>query len=273
VCELQPEFAQNHRGSYVSPIRFYLFASVLFFFVLAQATDVPEIIQETIDPITQSQTASEDSLEYLDSRLTEDQVARTRRLVARGDGFAREAIISMANDTYEAYQAGTRPGLIETCLLRQFIEVFDDPQNFLERSLDNAPFTMFFLLPFYAFSLKIIYIRSGKYIVEHLVFALYLHSFAFLLLTVQILAPLEEAIGIIRGALVFVFFGYYFLALRRFYGQGSVKSILKYAFLLLTYALLMGPSLLGTFVLAATQLFWRRRNCRTLGQGTAWVIY
>ena len=226
----------------MSPIRFYLFASVLFFFVLAQATDVPEIIQETIDPITQSQTASEDSLEYLDSRLTEDQVARTR------------------------------PGLIETCLLRQFIEVFDDPQNFLERSLDNAPFTMFFLLPFYAFSLKIIYIRSGKYIVEHLVFALYLHSFAFLLLTVQILAPLEEAIGIIRGALVFVFFGYYFLALRRFYGQGSVKSILKYAFLLLTYALLMGPSLLGTFVLAATQLFWRRRNCRTLGQGTAWVI-
>ena len=143
---------------------------------------------------------------------------------------------------------------METFLLGQFVEIFVDPQEFLDRSVDNAPFSMFVLLPFYALLLKLVYIRSGKYFVEHVVFALHLHSLAFLLLTVQVLLPADSVLEDVQTGLLVLFFVYYYLSLRRFYNQSRLKTVLKYCFLVLAYSVLMAPSILATFVLSAAQL-------------------
>jgi hypothetical protein len=90
-----------------------------------------------------------------------------------------------------------------------------------------VPTMMFILLPVFAAVLKLLYIRRGRYYAEHFVFLLHVHSFVFLLLTVMLL--LRE---LVAGWLEFILAGcilvYIYLALWRVYGQGWLKTFVKY---------------------------------------------
>ena len=102
---------------------------------------------------------------------------------------------------------------------------------------------MFILLPLYALLLKLIYWRRHKYYVEHLVFALHLHAFAFLVFSVSALLPEEAPWSDPTSTMLFGWFlVYYFLALRRYYGQSRRKTGLKYMILLGAYTALVTPS-------------------------------
>lgn len=253
--QLSVEFSQNRRAAYVSPIRFYLFASILFFFVLTQVADItPELNNGPATvPGEASATADAEHLEQLYALLTPDQVRRAQELLAREGSFARAAVIGLADNAYESAQRGEEIDDVERFLYGQLIEVFNDPQEFIDRSIENAPFSMFVLLPVYALLLKILYWRRHKYYVEHLVYALHLHTFLFLLITAQISLPASVP-GFVDALIFAVAFGYTFMSLRRFYAQGYVKTTLKLGFLLLAYSVLLGPSILATILLTASQL-------------------
>lgn len=110
--------------------------------------------------------------------------------------------------------------------------------------LDNIPNMMFFLVPLFALNLKLLYLRSGKLYVEHLVYALHLHSFFFLL------AALDVAVNDRRllQALLAVFVVYGFVALRRFYGQSIGKTLFKGSLLIFGYLWLLAFGVLATFL-------------------------
>jgi hypothetical protein len=103
---------------------------------------------------------------------------------------------------------------------------------------------MFFLLPAYAVLLKLLYIRSRKYFVEHLVFALHLHSMLFILFTAVVLVPEQPQWDWLGNMLGVLFLTYYYVALKSFYQQRSVKTFIKFSLLLATHALLVAPAML-----------------------------
>ena len=55
--------------------------------------------------------------------------------------------------------------------------------------LEYAPHMVFVLLPVFALLLKLLYIRRRRYYAEHFVFALHVHAFMFVMMTLIVVLP------------------------------------------------------------------------------------
>src|SRR5690606_5298065 len=90
--------------------------------------------------------------------------------------------------------------------------------------VEFAPHMIFLLLPVFALLLKGLYVRTGRYYAEHFVFALHTHAFAFLTFTLVLLIPWDW----IDRILLFWMVVYMWIAMRRVYRQGAVRTTLKW---------------------------------------------
>jgi hypothetical protein len=122
---------------------------------------------------------------------------------------------------------------LDSALVRRSRALADmTPREALERLVGDfvnyVPTLMFVLLPIFALVLKLLYLRRRRYYAEHFVFLLHTHAFAFLLFTAMILA---RAVYTLPGWLFMTLMGwasvYIFLALKRVYGQGWGKTLVK----------------------------------------------
>jgi hypothetical protein len=127
-------------------------------------------------------------------------------------------------------------------------KIVADQQSFGRALWNNIPKMMFIFLPLIAAVLSLLYIRSGRYYVEHLLFVVHFHAFFFLtgiaVLLVERLA--ELATGMVANVLtaaqsalgaVLVFYVplYLLKAMRRVYAQRWWKTVTKYALLGIAY--------------------------------------
>jgi hypothetical protein len=116
----------------------------------------------------------------------------------------------------------------------------------LEQFLKYVPQTMFLLVPVFAGVLKLLYLRRGRLYVEHFVFALHLHAFAFLTILVTMIVP-GEAIDALATLWMVV---YTYVAMHRVYGQGWVKTGVKCVALGMSYVLILSIALAATLATA-----------------------
>lgn len=100
-------------------------------------------------------------------------------------------------------------------------------ETFTGTFFNYVPTMMFILLPAFAGVLKLLYIRRRRYYAEHFVFLLHAHSFVFLLATVMLLFR-RWVTGWLEVALGLWILVYIFLAMKRVYGQGWLKTFVKY---------------------------------------------
>jgi hypothetical protein len=134
-----------------------------------------------------------------------------------------------------------------------------DPAYFLQSTLAAVPPALFVLVPVFALLLKLFYFRSRRAYLEHLVVALYSHSFLLLaLLALFVLEALELALaanawpaavtGLLR-ALVWCSIPVYLLVMqKRVYAQSWAFTALKYVTIGLLYLfLLVGVLLYAMF--------------------------
>jgi hypothetical protein len=139
-----------------------------------------------------------------------------------------------------------------------FEEALADPKRFGEVLTANLQRALFLLLPIFALLLKLLYLRRRILYLDHLVFALHFHAFAFVILTAMILI---EAAGIPPPVLAPVgvaawlwIFAYLFLALRRVYGGSRLTAGLRFAALLISYGTVFVFALLGLMLLTVYRL-------------------
>jgi hypothetical protein len=99
--------------------------------------------------------------------------------------------------------------------------------------LRRAPTAMFLVLPVFALLLKLLHLRRGRYYVEHFVFGLHTHAFAFVLFTLMLF--LGGVPGVVPAAILWLLL-YLLLAMKRFYGQGWPVTLLKYGALGVMYS-------------------------------------
>ena len=129
--------------------------------------------------------------------------------------------------------------------------VRDDPDELIRSFLGALPGALFVLVPLFALCLKLLYLRSGRGYLEHLVIALYSHAFmlsalllVFLLLGMQAVAGLPvwaaDAVGVVAAIVLNLCVPLYLLRMqKRVYAQGWVKTLIKYATLGLVYSFLL----------------------------------
>ena len=253
--QLSAEFSTNRRADYISPLRLYLFSSILFFAVMSTTTE-PVSLKIVEQP-------SQERKFDLDSDVTSEQIAAfaarlgtelqvgLQQVLAREESWKKIAMlgyIQAVTETQNKLFDDIKGGFAH----RQVVRGLNDPDQALDQLLEQLPIAMFFLLPAYAALLKLFYLRGKKYFVEHLVFALHLHTFAFLVFTLLLVIPnTEDSIWDTAETLLYVGFTvYYFLALRRFYEQSRARTWVKYFLLINAYGILTVPAMI--LVMATT---------------------
>jgi len=105
---------------------------------------------------------------------------------------------------------------------------------FLETLRSNIPTMMLFCVPCFAFVLKVLYARQRRFYVEHLVYALHIHTFVYIgvvviaLLAMMIAGWSETARSLIAVLLSCVLCVQVFLSIRRVYSQGWFFTTFKF---------------------------------------------
>jgi hypothetical protein len=251
---LTADYVQGRMMRYIPPFRLYLVSSLLFFVALSFVADPREISmnedgQAKVDSVRLARIA--DSVLLVHARATgEDTADYARRVRERPKGPAGEI------------QIGPEPGQVPPVLrpLVRRMKRTEDRLNamprrealrtLIEAVEENAPIGVFVMMPLFAFILKILYVRRKRFYVEHFVFALHTHAFAFLTGTAVLLMnadPLEFVIFL-------WFMVYLFLALKRVYGQSVIRTFLKYVLLGISYSFLLFFGVGATVLLTALSL-------------------
>jgi hypothetical protein len=238
---LSREYVAGRIQRYIPPFRLYLVSSLLFFLVLSFATHIDE------DDFIRLDVEDGDT-----PALPADSVAAADTLAAVADtaAVAAAALDSVQNTWLDQLQFRSRSALLDSTInrrIREFREM--DPRtvlrDVLSETVRRAPTAMFLLLPVFALLLKLLYVRRKRYYVEHFVFGLHTHAFSFLLLTVTLLMP-----DVFDAALLLWTVVYFYVAMKRFYGQGWLKTLAKYAILSAVYGIVFSLAMLGTLLAA-----------------------
>ncbi len=275
---LAKAFIRGKRLLYLHPAQMYLFVTVVFFFVfsffvrdgrvaldksmanvLAERTNsrtkidsvkvkdslvigklsYPLILNNKALNIEDNDIKKIDSLSKLKVPIDDDGVdflneSKIDSLIASGSSDQTiYKYLGMPDDvgyfTKRFYKQGLK--FYKTMGLGQIYQTF----------IDSIPVAMFFLLPMFAFLLKLFFFNKGKY-VYHLVFSFYYFSFLFLVFS--ILFGINRFIEIPSGLNIIVAlstFFYLVIAILKFYEQSWVLSLVKAGTVSLLFLLLVLP--------------------------------
>ncbi|MBO6573911.1 MAG: DUF3667 domain-containing protein [Rhodothermales bacterium] len=108
--------------------------------------------------------------------------------------------------------------------------------DFGRGAIDKLPIIMFFMLPVFALLMKLVYIRRDWYYSEHLVFGLHNHAVAFLAFSIMAIASAVSgdnpenvgAVVILSVTLDVLLMLYFYVAQKKVYGQGWLKTGVKF---------------------------------------------
>jgi hypothetical protein len=261
---LTQQFIGGRRMRYLPPFRLYIVISVLFFLVvpLTARFEAPQVMT----PELRAKAAAEvraDLQREIDAATDPAEKAllqaQLQKIVALGNTFdpalgkgwdAMSCQVSVADVELPAWLG---PRVTQACE-----RIREDHGRELGHSLlHNLGRAMLVLLPLLALLMKLLYWRPPHRYVEHLLLLLHNHAFGFFGMTVLLVAtrlvPSESFGGMLSG--LFTLYGawYLFESMRRVYGQGWLRTAVKFSVLTVAYfscALLM--FVLTTIYSAAT---------------------
>ncbi len=214
---LTNEFLAGKRVRYVNPLRLYLLASILFFFAVNYGAK---------------------DLRLQPGKLSPKDRAELEADLKKGDlpPAAREQLEALLLESPSPSEHGTKMGL------------------FIATLFSNLPYMMLCCIPLFAFVLKILYIRRHIFYIDHLIYALHIHTFAYVGIMLIVLATIglnRTAQGPIAGwiiALLWIaFVVQIFLSIRRVYRQGWFISTFKFFFGGFVYLIVLVVALAVTF--------------------------
>lgn len=154
-------------------------------------------------------------------------------------------------------------GTVPRFIAGQNLRIYTETNNFVAFMLGNLIWLVILMMPSLGLLLKLLYIRRARYFVEHLVFSFHYHAFAFLVFTVVILfnirginlddsgaaLDLDLTSGIPQGFIIVLL--YLFFAMRRVYGQGIIKTFIKFCIVNFSYLFIFMVSLVLTLTVGA----------------------
>jgi hypothetical protein len=210
--EIAKEYVAGRRARFVPPIRLYLLTSFVMFLVLSQAGVQVDDVTVTVG----------------ETRIRADSAVV---LPESGTDVSAEDVLAER-------------------ISRGFAQISEDPEAFGQLFFNRMAQSMFFLLPAFALLLKAGY-RRRPYL-HHAVFAIYLHCFVFIVVTVT---TIPEVVGLsslasMLDVLLLTVPIYLVLAMKRFYDEGWTRTLLKSWALSITYAFLGGATIVGLLLMS-----------------------
>jgi hypothetical protein len=230
---LTVDFLQGRRVRYLSPLRLYLMASLVYFLLAALAPTLGKASSTTVELGgvkigTTTTTTHTPTAERVGQAV--ERAADTQKPV---EGATRDSVLNGIKKAPKVMQP----------LLNKLIL---DPAGFKRGLTETMPRVLFALLPIYAAIVALFY-RRHKY-PEHLYFAIHLHAFIFVALSFVALSKFTRftpLVAVVNLAVVLWIPVYATLAYRRAYGGSVAKTIAKEIGIGAIYLVVAGGALLG----------------------------
>jgi len=290
---LARKFVEGKRLQYLHPAQYYLFASVIFFFIFSfQAREYNQKVDKALkegfesDNVLNLDTIPKKTLDSVEvAKLTqslkdnqtftvmdEEEIEKLDSIIANSanqDNISRmdfgydkhklDSLIAAGAPEAEQLKAmGMKDddGFFKKRFYTQLLKFQKNSGGgILQAFIDSIPIALFVLLPIFAFILKVFFWRRGSFS-HHLVFSFYYYSFLFVLWGLILLANmLWEVPGWINLMTGLSAYLYLLLAVKHFYRQGYILSFFKTGIVTFIFLLFVLPIALSVMV-AASFLFY-----------------
>lgn len=236
---LTREYMNGRIVRYIPPFRLYLVTSVVFFLALSllpELRDPAHINGRLGEGVTIGPTS-------IQSTTTSDAPRPTPPPAVRAGHGARPTAPPVPPapahlswlDGVKVHTGDATVDSVGNARIDHFrrMEPGDALRQIVSDYLGHVPQMMFVLLPFFAGLLSVLYVGSRRFYVEHFVFALHVHAFAFMMYLAMIVlrwGPLVNVLGLWLCV-------YFYLALKRVYRQGWLITGVKYFTLGMVYSI------------------------------------
>jgi hypothetical protein len=279
--KLTNQFLAGHRVRYVHPLRLYLLASILFFFAVnygakdlrlqpgkLSSKDRAELEADLKKGDLPPAARKELEALLLESPSPSSSPQSTSPSPATSIPSPPPSAPETDKQKQEYGKIGERPFVVfdeakSTTPFERWIEARAKEKMgehgtkmglFIATLFSNLPYMMLCCIPLFAFVLKILYLRRHIFYIDHLIYALHVHTFAYVGIMLIVLATIglnRAAPGAIAGwiiALLWIaFVMQIFLSIRRVYRQGWFVSIFKFVFGGFAYLIVLVVALAVTF--------------------------
>jgi hypothetical protein len=273
--KLTNQFLAGHRVRYVHPLRLYLLASILFFFAVNYGARGLHLEPGKLSPKDRAELEADLKKEDLPPAARDQLEALLRESpspaapAASPNPPSPPPALKTDKQKQEYGKIGERPFVVfdsekkSSTPFERWVEARAKDKMgehgtkmglFISTLFSNLPYMMLCCIPLFAFVLKILYLRRHIFYIDHLIYALHIHTFAYVGIMLIVLATIglnRMAPGPIAGwiiALLWIaFVVQIFLSIRRVYRQGWFISIFKFLFGGLVYLIVIGAALAATF--------------------------
>jgi hypothetical protein len=290
---LTNEFLAGKRVRYANPLRLYLLASILFFFAVNYGakgirfdpTKFPDEKRAKVAAAIANKRAEIES-ELNKENLTPEQRRKAEQAL---DFVMKQTASATTTPTPEQSPSATAAPNVSPATEsgqqaygpvgeRPFV-VFDDAKSttpferwiegrakekmgehgtkmglFIATLFSNLPYMMLCCIPLFAFVLKVLYVRRRIFYIDHLIYALHIHTFFYTALMLIVLATIglnrfasRPIAGWMIALLWIAFVTQIFLSIRFVYRQGWFISIFKFFFGGFVYLIVLVLALAVTF--------------------------
>jgi len=283
---LTNEFLAGKRVRYVNPLRLYLLASILFFFAVNFGTKGIHFDPSKLDAKDRAELESDlkdadlppEAREKLEALLRDSSPSPAPSTLANepspspaptaSSDVASAQPAESKNEQKKYGKIGERPFVVfdqskSSTPFERWIEARAKEKMgekgtkmglFISTLFSNLPYMMLCCIPLFAFVLKVLYIRRGIFYIDHLIYALHIHTFFYTAIMLIVLATIglnRFVPGAIAGWLItflwIAFVTQIFLSIRYVYRQGWFFSIFKFLFGGFVYLIVLLTALAITF--------------------------
>ncbi len=286
---LARRFVDGKRLKYLHPAQFYLFFSVVFFFIFSfnvrkadnEVTQALkkgfneelsividslqlkkdslnlELAKKTIKENTVLTGISDEDLSALDSVISAEQNMSDVSFIAKRDVLdSLIAIDASQASKLKAIGLEEDAGAFTQKFYEQMLKFYEQKGDGILNTLyDTIPIAMFFMLPLFAVLLKLFYWKRATF-AHHMVFSLYFFTFIFTSFCVLILANMFIDIPIWFEVLFFLsFIIYLLLALHNFYKSGWIGAFFKANIISFFYMIIIVPIAIFGIVMVSFMLY------------------
>ncbi|HSI69738.1 MAG TPA: DUF3667 domain-containing protein [Gillisia sp.] len=280
------DYIQGKRMRYANPFRFYLSASIIFFIIwnLTSGFDgfnvdndvrdsrelSPEELQElrsnlekvpalkdspiNVDTLLARQQKPEPTT-YKDKYISQQELdsmnffnSVSSRLILY-DKFYRETEIirpGIALDSLEHAPTAYNRWLYTKAT--DYNDFRKNPEVFLNYFINKLPFIIFFFLPLFALFIWLLYIRRPFNYMEHLIFTFHVQTTFFIVIGISLILDYIFSTDLVSGLMMLTFLFYLYKAMRKFYGQGRFKTLVKFILLNVIFLILAFVAAIFSFI-------------------------
>jgi Protein of unknown function (DUF3667) len=271
---LTNEFLAGKRVRYANPLRLYLLASILFFFAVNYGAKGIHFDPSKLD----SKDRAELEADLKNTDLPPEARDRLQALLQETSPSPAPSPVTNPSSPPLSVQPDQQKKEYGKIGERPFV-VFDEAKSttpfehwiearakekmgehgtkmglFISTLFGNLPYMMLCCIPLFAFVLKVLYVRRHIFYIDHLIYALHIHTFFYTAVMLIVLATIglnRFVPGPIAGwmiALLWVgFVTQIFLSIRFVYRQGWFISIFKFLFGGFAYFIVLVLALAVTF--------------------------